>query len=765
MPRAAYDTPTAGNPKAWPNTLGNRAANSNAVVGNLNREFYTAYSYARDLRPFGDPAGAFTLGNLADGSNPLPTVGTNGSFYPPFPARVAANPDVSTYLSYTNERAADYLAIAATNIASTMQGLGYSHQEACSFAANYLTYRWNGWTATANGYSLPEGPSFIDSLGICLRAQSPGTFPTTFNVYNHNYTGGTADLTAEAATKVYLGYAAQPFVNEVAVTWTTSPDPMAATGFSKAVSDFAVELYNPYEFALDLSDYKLRVNGTDIDLAALATAKYVPAHGYFVLAADTATDHLFGKISAGTAQAAVTKDQSATLAPNTAGGAVVLLRKYRDRAGNLVYGAIDSFDYTPMTVAPASTPAASAGDEDWYQRRSNEADTTLNYWLQTVHGVNAVVAHLDTATAPELMTLGGANPADTGATALPLYDRYVGLTTQPAQRSLLANIRDFNRIMRVSSQIDSASGDPIIADPTKDFGVLSAQLAAILAAPAAQVANTQFPADATIHFDFRSGPSLYSNSDPITGAPTDPVAPPADPKNGDLRAVRLLECLAFTDRVSTYGIDLGDNADINRRGLSKLRIPGRLNVNTAPAEVLATIPALAATPKYVGAILAYRWRTQSDSDPRIPAAYRGGGYNFTDATKYPGYGIRSMGELEVALSADAAFSSAVTLDAREALWAAVYNMCTVRSDTFVLYAYLEAVKPNPNYTGGSGSHNNASDWYGGVVDDPRGINNVPNVRVSRRRWVALIDASNMNFSRGNALFTMPRIVAMKELPQ
>ena len=60
--------------------------------------FHDYMHYARDLRPFGDPAGAFTLGNLADGSNPLPTVGTNGSFYPPFPARVAANPDVSTII-------------------------------------------------------------------------------------------------------------------------------------------------------------------------------------------------------------------------------------------------------------------------------------------------------------------------------------------------------------------------------------------------------------------------------------------------------------------------------------------------------------------------------------------------------------------------------------------------------------------------------------------------------------------------------------------
>ena len=220
--------------------------------------------------------------------------------------------------------------------------------------------------------------------------------------------------------------------------------------------------------------------------------------------------------------------------------------------------------------------------------------------------------------------------------------------------------------------------------------------------------NTQFSLDASIHFDFLAAPWLYRAVSPVTtGIPNelDSTAGPyksdgtGPPFPGDLRAVHLLECLAFNDRVSDFTIDIGDNTTPNlsgimNRGISKIRIPGQINVNTATPEVLSSIPILNNSPKIVGGILAYRWRTTS-MDPRIPFKYQtpGPGFDFSDSTaKFPGYGIHSLAELNVVLSSSQALALAAgtyptpfnisNLDQRDALWADVYNYCTVRSDTF-----------------------------------------------------------------------------------
>ena len=104
------------------------------------------------------------------------------------------------------------------------------------------------------------------------------------------------------------------------------------------------------------------------------------------------------------------------------------------------------------------------------------------------------------------------------------------------------------------------------------------------------------------------------------------------PSQGDPRAARLLECLAFTDRVSDYTIDFGDNTsstllngiNMGDRGISKLRIPGLLNVNTAsPGSFIATIPSLfpntAQNKTVLSAIFYAILVLKNDgTDPRLP---------------------------------------------------------------------------------------------------------------------------------------------------
>jgi hypothetical protein len=91
------------------------------------------------------------------------------------------------------------------------------------------------------------------------------------------------------------------------------------------------------------------------------------------------------------------------------------------------------------------------------------------------------------------------------------------------------------------------------------------------------------------------------------------------------------------------------------------------------------------------------------------------------------------------------------------------TLCTVRSDTFIVYGYMEAVRVNPAYPASPG-HNNGTDWYAGVTDDPHDATK-PNLRIAQRRWVALIDRSFSNYDRSDSKFTLPRVVAIKDLPQ
>jgi hypothetical protein len=752
-----------------PNTLGNAKP---GVLGNPNREFYTGYSKSRQLRPLLDPANAYTLGTIA--------------IWPPSPAPVSVNPDLQAYLIASDpQKAADTLATTASNIATAMEisgfdasgnPLGYSHQEACAFAANYMTFRLNNWTnrtvGPVNVWSLITvasptattwngGPSFIDNSGIVVHVPG-GT--------GYKYVGAT-DLRAETtsvANKVYLGFAAQPFINELGATIVTAADPVTGA-LTSTVTDSAIELFNPFGQALDLQDYEISVNGgTPIDLGKFAGTKYIPARGYFVLSQSAAMDLL---VSGANNQ----HDIESSFQLNVAGGSIVLLRKYSDRADASVAGAIDKYNY------PKFEAAAAAGTENRYLRRANDsaalAPATPNPWYAAIHDPPvAELVRVDTGAGTEKMTLGDINPAGTTApdvlppTSFPLFDQYID-SPVAQQGAPLANIQAFNVIPRICNELDASANPalPAVTTPTVDHGLLSSQFFNKILVPDPAVANTDHPVEASVHFDFRAAPWIYQpHAVPAgwpAGLPADCPAPPGAPvKGGDIRAVLLLDSIAFIDRVSDSTIPNRDSTG----ALSKLAIPGQINVNTASGQVLAGLPGLSTQPNLVKAILAYRWRSASDgSDSRIPVTAPP--YDFRDPVKYPGYGIRSLAELQFALTADTATSAQSILN-RDAVWASIYNLCTVRSDTFIVYGYVEAVRQNPNHVGTL----TAADWY---VTDPAKITDDLNFangsillqRVARRRFVALIDSSNGNVRRyvngsPNPLFAPPKIVAIKELP-
>jgi hypothetical protein len=731
----------------WPNTLGNLAGS--LVKGNPSRRNYTAYSFSRRIRPYPDPtatasgvalpyaltsptpAANFTgFGNPASPANIWPTSTTGAAT----PVGISWNPDVS---SGTTSDAAFYLTMAATNIATQMESCGYSvlpgsalssgfvysADEARAFAANYMTFCWNGFavdTTVASpppggAYTLPAGPSFIDDQGPCFRSA------TSLNTYVVQ--DCTSNLASTAASNiVYLGYAAQPFINEVAVEESFD-------GTQVNITDFAIELYNPYPVALSLNGFVLKFGAsTPVSL----TGKYIPAFGYLVI--NQNAGHLDAGITPGSGQGAAQVLAGAPGMVSTT-GSVTLERTYYPRAttppSGGVLAPIDEANFGTLISPPVPTTS----------------HTAVSYSLSRFNGGNpAWAATVNTwAGAPQTPATLGATNSTTGGAGLVLYDRYA-VATPPNPRNPLANIAEFNHVMRVCNEFNSSTGASV------GMGVVPTHLQTITSAaspppPFSTAATTPGVWDAQLHFDFYGDPAFYS------------IAPqPNIDATGkhDIRAVKLFDSCAMIDRVANANFKVNGTAlDIN-----ELRIPGQINVNTASGDVLFAIPGISVPTNpspnlLIANILAYRDRDVSGT-MKYPAVT--GTANSTDFSSIPGKGIRGLPELMVPILATLGTTPA-TLDARDQIWANICNLCTVRSDSFAVYGYLEAVRQNRNFTGF-----NASSWYSSVSDDPNNTTS-PLIRLGRRRWVAIVDRSFSNYAASDPKYSIPRVVAIKDLPQ
>jgi hypothetical protein len=780
--------PRPASSNIWFNTLSNHPLNSALITRNDRRSFYTTYSYSRDLRPMPDPVDPMT--NLRNDYQVLPLAlnvwtsnvpprivgASNANVWPPAPAKVNALPDISAYASTSpanDQTMADTLVIAATNLATAIREAGYPGFER-AFAANYLTSRWSGWGtvdtsgAPLKGYYLKNGPSYLDETGIHFRtAHDDGTlFSVDYKTTLTNPAAGPSPL----AGKVLVGYAAQPYLNEVAISSTKDVPNNAVIEL-----DAAVELYNPFNVPLSLEDFAIMVNGQTIDFTGKNL--FVPARGYFVLTNSA------GKLDSAphpvpNTPATVQKADVATITPGSTltikgATAVILLRKINDGSPTGKWCGVDQFN-----VAQISNPQPPDGSTYVdFEARPNDDRALANppsRWVATADDPSFYVKQSEPAAVLTLGTMNSTTGQLSNATP-PMYDRCLELFADNAylgdapeirnfHRLLPRNVADFNRIMRLANESDSATGVPT--------NTVGSQVAAYNSSAPAAYPGSDFPVEAAVYFDFAA----------------------------DGKARRLLDFITFTDRVSDASIDLGDNSQYiddplvltnYSRGLSKLRIPGKINVNTASAEVLSSLPTLynglQNQQQLIAAILAFRYRSVNDgNDPRIPAAFTANPptMQLYDFRATPGYGVRSLAELEIPIIAyqkanNIAYAS---INERDQLWASLYNSLTVRSDTFIAYAYLEAVRPNPRYTGPAA--NNGTDWYTvnydngsataptiGITDDAS-KSNFSLVRVGRRRWVSIIDRSQADYSRFipaslnlDPRFTQPRIVAQKDLPR
>jgi hypothetical protein len=696
-------------------------ANTNSVPPSANwalgatRDFYTTASYVRTCRgvytnALADPA-AYTLNGAA--------------VWPAQPRRIGINRTLPNPVTAAGAQTA---ATIATNIASAMVASGYSVQEALAFAANYITYRYSQWTSSGGVYRLPYGPATIDTSGIVvpLGAGSVAAF------------AGGGDLhagIAPDANTLYVGYAAQPFLNEVVVNVTA--------GTPNVVVDWAVEIANPYNFPLDVNDYRLvgdsgtivnltgGVGGLNASLASGVTASSTTSGAPIVVAASASG---FGAAVAGAAYPA-----AATALVNPAGGTILLQRSYLsvNRGTGVVSTAWATVDSMTYTVTASATPGTTSTDST---ARSNDNVNTTDAFQPA----NATVATTHTEPASGIVgtTLGAVNApllntnayTGVGVPSVRLYDRFMDFDhtpVRPQPGTLLSNFGDFCRIGRIANTNSNTVANQIM----NLAGSYNASV---------------FPQDAQVHFDCSVKPAYFTPPYTATLA-------------NDSKTVALLDFIDMTDRASDPTIDIGGGGnDIN-----KVRLPGRINVNTAPGPVLIAIPGM--TAKMVSQILAYRDRINTTT---VPAPFNTGAKDFSVVATYPGKGFRTMGELLYVLQLTASnLANPPSLDGQYGPGNAtaggyfnnVMNYCTVRSDTFVVYGYIEAVQKNPGY----GAFNNGTDWYETalVTDTPLSTDVTDKLfRLAKRRFVAIVDRSYANYPRSSGSFQLPRVVAIKDMP-
>ena len=704
-----------------------------------NAARYTCWSFSRDLRLRNSPPMpvASTQQGTQPGTQPIVIAPpytlnpANVAVYPPdcgpyvwplAPAKVGINPRLD---AGNPSEALFYLAKAATSIATAMEASGFSQTKARAFAVNYLTARWSGMKTDGNAYTFPAGPSIIDDKGICIRAtdSAGGILATDTSEF-----GGPSDLaavfpqnygsSADENGRIYVGFLPQPFINKVAVE-------VSPSGRAPKIDAFAVELYNPFPVRLSLGGFVMQTSRTQNVIRL--NGKAVDAHGFLTL--------LF------TITPGVGTLKSRTRGPvenmgagllDASDGKIILGRNYIPRLHTQPDTVAEVDEYPYDTVAGTHMPVMPG---IYVLRRLNQTTGNDPAWESAIASTDATTPHLEIGNKPVLGVLNAAPPA--GAiekliVPIDLSDRYSEEVPSPSADvagplESLHNLNDFNRIPRICNIIQNPDIPPSSsqADQTNP---LSRQLGALFATtPVPYTANTDFPYDAQVHFDFKAPAEFFK--DPAH------VPQPTDAFSYDARAVQLFDYLAVLDRVGDPSINIGGG----RNDTAKLRLPGRINVNTADP---ATLAAIANMPSGVaGNIVAYRDRTSGSAG------------NYSAA---PGRGIRTLAELLVPI-ADAGVSPR-NLRERDADWARIINQCTTQSDSFAVYGYLEAIRPNPNFPGHA-----ADDFYdvASTSNDPHDPA-AKNIRLGARRWVAIVDRSWCNGMRGDGMFELPRVLGIRD---
>ena len=677
--------------------------------------------------------------------------------------------------------------ISSSNFAAFAQQLydtlivcGYQPQHACAWLVDYMTYRLD--TGAYNG-----SPAFLSSSGELTVPTSAGTL--------------TATLSVDTGGQGYVGNTAQPFINEVDVELTQKSGSAAKAG------DWAVELVNPFQGAgsLNLSNYTLEIipkagSTISISLSGSLVGYKSGSNGNYGVVCYSGGAFSSEASSAGDGFVQ-TNSSTFKAGPVT----VELLRSNIDGASGPV--VVDT-----MTVAAPT--ALSAGVSQEYADESRDNSGTAGIWGCDSTAQNVLPSILPTT---DPGTIGTANDASvSGNPGVPLFDpSFVsgssgtgggggkgsgggpggggggssGSTT-PVSSDEFINLDEVNNIARECN----TTGEPLsqqiaLNSPStgsnQNVGMSYPIDAAALSLPLLPAVNGSDVSyevyQAALYFDFAYDPRAAMSC--VDQAFSDPAITSVGGSAGEI-APCILTMTTLNDRTT----NTGDAISLPNGVADLVRMPGKVNINTADQDVLytafsedAAADQMIAPAGFSGSSFTPQWQMVADT-----IAYRNrmaGGTNlqagymtttvpsswYTSSSGRWGstLGFHSLGDLLLALIPSENLSSITTLQQRDAPWADVANFLTVRTDTFAVYGYIQALRLNPQWTGIATYQ--PADWYnanrgipsgdeGSISADP--TQNAEFILEGSRRFIAIIDRS---FCNDGATF-VPQIVAIKTLP-
>lgn len=732
--------------KIWPNTLG---------AGRSTRQHYTTYSFDRTFSPVTSSTSvpySITIGGTAyrwpgNGANSFWSRRLNAASLP----ATASDNDV---------------AIAAVYLLNSLYAAGFSEEESLSYVVN-----WVGQTGVTSGND--RRGSSITNAELRMAPLGHGVATRTYVI---------AGSPNAASARRYYAYSAQPYINQVAVQRLDADSDSTTNN----IVDFAVELINPYAGDdINLVNWRLRVHYGGADYICTLTASHIVPK--ITGTADSGLLVLRTGSSFVLTGANATISFTPTLPLDMTGDVDVYLeRPYTDTADKNVI-----VDYMKMSITSGAAPTGAVAAVNDMETRANVASASgtpyapsggFDPWLATTSKNDA---YTTSTTAPtelgkwNTLAVVAANAKYTGVC---LRDR-MQVTPQPTTAYLWDNyllLGDMSAYSRFCNRIDAA-------------GVPEMPLSYLLNdanTPHLLETSTIFPEESKMLMDFTADP----------------------------RAATLVSLMTSYDRTADGQDEIGEGVNDS---LDEVRTAGRVNLNTASVQVIYALLRGTATlnqmsnrecAQRAAYIVAYRDRTTppkftydtsaadydpATNDPLLSLSTPRLVPDFGNTGRFPGKGIHSLAELAIPLGiADLAIgynndgsalyatvqpSIGITPSAkygllnasslggandsstgapRGAMWQRLLASATVRSDTFVVYGYVEAVKQNRSYS----AFDNANDWYFGATA-PRNPTAADRLqRVSARRFIAIVDRSWCNAGRGSAT-VLPKIVAYKELPR
>lgn len=670
-----------------------------------NAKKYTVYSYDRDnLRPLNNHPVVGAVTNV-NGGTVLPL--------PPDGRRIPINPHVPG--GQFNDINAKVVAENARYLASAMLLCGYGKDDAYGFAANYASQRGNAiGMADDTGVVLGQPPTaFTDGLAGSSPGDMPGPATPTFR---------------------YYGVRPQPFITEMGVrVRDQNPAPLAdptntpGTWGKTDIEAWGIEMFNPYPTAVDLTGWKLWLIGQNNALGVVNLSGVLGTNSTKVFASELAF------VAPGAQPSAIIDNTVRLSQPAGAAfvpGSFTSYRVYLTRPVNGVNVPVDSMDYGRMY--PASLPPAAA--TYYFVRRPGAGPWNCMVNVVNTHSIGSVVGSYPDGAANGFIFPRSPLPTpydNRNLFASVMTDRYVGAVTPSDPMSF----RDFHRTWRVAHKVDLINWDNsvLLGDTLRERWQYFTPFPAPPATPDAGFGpginpngNHQWIVDASVRLKFHQAWHAL-----------------------DARPDRLSNYLRF------QGFDTGAlTATETQAGrlvtiLDRDRIPGRININTASAEVLTilfasvldattnpdltpfTNTAFTATGSTNLDIQAAWWANQ------IVAWRNNTSQPFRDLKELSLFFINRVNQIPLNNLKE---NRTMTLDQFDALWVRLYPLITFRSDTFVLWGYVV------NYEAGSG---NIGVQQGGA-----------------RRFMALYDASwaNRAPSEGGNPQDV-RILAVKDMPR